>query len=81
MELFITTTSVILAVHVFSDVNCVCHLRDARFYFFIFFWPNTEPVIRYFLTVLFVLLQGTIDIGVFFTELLQMNTLLNSRHL
>ena len=66
------------AVHAFSNVNYV--LSERHKFFFFFFWSNTEPVIHYFLTVLFVLLQGTIDMGFFFTELLQRNTLLNSRH-
>jgi len=33
--------------------------------FMFFFFCPTQPVIHYFLTVLFVLLQGTIDVGFF----------------
>lgn len=67
MGIFITpTTSVIQAVHAVSSVDCVSSERCEFLCFFLkLFLSNSEPVICYFLTFLFVLLQGTIGMGVF----------------
>lgn len=49
----------------FFLMETVCYLRDAGFC--VLFLSNTESVIHYFVTVLcVVLLQGTIDSGIFF---------------